>query len=340
MLFDDISDNFTGIGKTYSLTVGGANTSSGIGVGNGVLFINGVFQTPKTVNNTGNNYEFISDTTAGISTVEFSGITSTNGDFIVSEFDINQNQVPRGGLIVSLGSTPGTGYAPLQGAKVKAFKNSTGGLTSIVGIGTSSGFNLGIQTAAYDNLTGIITVTTNSVHGFGLERPNTVKLKGLEFVCPKTVVGTPTNATYKPATGVLVLTIANHGLANGDAVVLDTGSICFTCTKDSNNSTHCYPRATDPAAGQYLTVSNRTTNTFRVNVGASSASDQYAHTFVSAAANSVKTIGGGGYVGVTTTIFQDHVRPLFLVGIVSDRTFEVQAGPSTIPHTYLSLIHI
>ena len=61
----------------------------------------------KLSNNTGSNYEFISDTTAGISTVQFSGITSTNGDFIVSEFDINQNQVPRGGLIVSLGSTPG-----------------------------------------------------------------------------------------------------------------------------------------------------------------------------------------------------------------------------------------
>ncbi len=181
MLFDDISDNFTGIGKTYSLTVGGANTSSGIGIGNGVLFINGVFQTPKTVNNTGSNYEFISDTTAGISTVEFSGITSTNGDFIVSEFDINQNQVPRGGLIVSLGSTPGTGYAPLQGAKVKAFKNAAGGLTSVVGTATSSGFNLGIQTAAYDNITGIITVTTNKVHGFALERPNMVKLKDLNF---------------------------------------------------------------------------------------------------------------------------------------------------------------
>ena len=226
MLFDDISDNFTGIGKTYTLTVGGANTSSGIGVGNGVLFINGIFQTPKTVNNTGSNYEFISDTTAGISTVEFSGISSTNGDFIVSEFDINQNQVPRGGLIVSLGSTPGTGYAPLQGAKVKAFKDANGGITSVVGIATSSGFNLGIQTAAYDNITGIITVTTNKVHGFALERPNTVKLKNLEFSCV-------------------------------------------------------------------------------------------------------------GYSGVTTTIFQDHERPLFLVGIVSDRTFEVQAGPSTIFHTYV-----
>ena len=226
MVFDDISDNFTGIGKTYTLTVGGANTSAGVSIGNGILFINGVAQTPLTINNAGNNYEFTSFTSAGISTVEFTGITSTNGDFIMSDSDINQNQVPRGGIILSVGSTAGLGYAPLHGAKVKAFKNSSGGLTSIVGIGTSSGFNLGIQTALYDNASGIITVTTNTVHGFGLNKPNTVKLKNLEFSCV-------------------------------------------------------------------------------------------------------------GYSGVTTTIFQDHERPLFLVGIVSDRTFEVQAGPSTIAHTYV-----
>ena len=334
MLFDDISDDFTGIGKTYSLTVGGANTAAGISTGNGVLFINGIFQTPLTTNNEGNNYQFIADTTAGVSTVQFTGITSENGQFIVSESDINQNQVPRGGLIVSLGSTPGLGYAPLVGAKASLFKNSTGAITSVVGIATTSGVNYGISTAAYDNITGIITVTTDKVHGFALNRPNTVQLKGLEFKCPKTVVGQPTNATYDGVTGISTITIANHGLGNGDAVILETGSICFTCTKDSNNSTHCYPRATDPAANQYLTVSNVTTNTFQVNVGASNPGDVYAHTFVSATATAVKTIGGGGYVGVTTTMFQDHDRPLFLVGIVSERTFEVQAGASTIPHTY------
>ena len=91
-----------------------------------LFFYNGVFQTPLTLNNsTDNCYEISSDTTAGISTIQFTGITSTNGEFIVSEFDINQNQVPRGGLIVSLGSTLGTGYAPLVGAKVKAFKDAT-----------------------------------------------------------------------------------------------------------------------------------------------------------------------------------------------------------------------
>ena len=168
MLFDDISDNFTGLTTAYTLKVGGANTSAGIEVGNGVVFINGVYQKPFTANSSGNNYEILADTTAGISTIRFTGITSENGQFIVSDFDINQNQIPRGGLIVSLGSTEGLGYAPLVGAKVRAEKNTSGELTGIVGIGTSSGFNIGIQTAVYDNLSGIITVTTNDVHGLSL----------------------------------------------------------------------------------------------------------------------------------------------------------------------------
>ncbi|GIS08939.1 MAG: hypothetical protein CM15mP113_0690 [Pseudomonadota bacterium] len=342
MLFDDISDTFTGLTTAYDLKVGGAHTSAGLGIGNGVVFINGVFQTPDTTNNTGNpnNYNVGIDTIAGISTIRFTGITSENGQFIVSDSDINQNQIPRGGLIVSLGSTEGLGYAPLHGAKVRAEKNSDGQLTGIVGIGTSSGFNIGIQTAEYDNNTGIITVTTNDVHGFGLDRPTSVKLKGLEFKCPKTVVGQPTNATYDGVTGISTITIANHGLVNGDAVVLETDSIGFTCTLDGNVSTKYYPRATDPAANQYLTVSNVTTNTFRVNVGASNPGDVYPHTFVSATATAVQTIGGGGYVGVTTTIFQDHERPLFVVGIVSERSFEVIAGASTIPHTYQGGGHV
>merc|ERR1712093_475827 len=99
------------------------NTSSGVGVGNGILFINGVFQTPLTLNNLGNNYEIEADVTSGISSVTFTGISSENGQLIQSEFDINQNQLPRGGLIVSMGSTPGVGYAPLVGARLLA--NST-----------------------------------------------------------------------------------------------------------------------------------------------------------------------------------------------------------------------
>ena len=192
MVFDDISDSFTGIGRTYTLSVGGANTDTGVGIGNGILFINGVFQTPLTVNNTGNNYEFDS-TNAGISSVVFTGISSENGTMMQSEFDINQNQLPRGGIIVSLGSTSGLGYAPLKGSLVQAFKDTAdNSLDSIVGIGTSSGVSLGIQTASYSHITGIITVTTNEVHGLSLGEPKTVKLENLEFKCSTEHAGVTT----------------------------------------------------------------------------------------------------------------------------------------------------
>ena len=345
MVFDDISDNFTGIGRTYTLTVGGANTETGVGLGNGILFINGVFQTPLTVNNAGNNYEFDQDTNVGVSSVVFTGISSENGQLIQSEFDINQNQLPRGGLIVSLGSTPGLGYAPLVGAKVKVesvantnrFANRS--INGIVGFGTSARYTLGIQTAAYDNTTGIITVTTEKVHGFGLGSPNTVKLKGLEFKCPTYTVGQPvTGTTYDPATGDMVIKIVGHGLSNGDAIKLKEESITFSCTYGGGGN-RAYPRSTDPAFDKYMTISNVTADTFKVNVlFGISPTNTDPHTFVSATSDSVQSLN---YVGVTTSLFQDE-RPyakdkekaLQLVGIVSERSFEVKVGMSTIPHVY------
>jgi hypothetical protein len=183
MVFDDVSDKFTGIGKTYTMTVEGINTT-GVSIGNGILFINGVFQTPTTINNSGNNYEFVNDNIAGISSVVFTGITSTDGTYIKSDFDINQNQLPRGGLIVSLGSTPGLGYAPLVGAKVRAVLNGSGSIVSITGI-SHTGPGQSISTAAYNNQTGIIEITTTTDHNFvGGDR---IKLVGLGFTCPSGV---------------------------------------------------------------------------------------------------------------------------------------------------------
>ena len=54
-IYDDITRQFTGIGATYRLTVGGANTT-GIETGSGLVFINNMFQTPTTDNNAGGNY--------------------------------------------------------------------------------------------------------------------------------------------------------------------------------------------------------------------------------------------------------------------------------------------
>ena len=78
---------------------------------------------------------------------------------------------------------------------------------------------------------------------------------------------TATGATYSPTTGAMTLTVPQHGFSNGDQIRLVNNSLNFTCTMDNNYSVHSYPRASDPASNQYLTISNVATNTFDVNVG-------------------------------------------------------------------------
>ena len=132
-IFDDVSDRFTGIGQTYTVTVQGINTT-GIQTGSGILLLNGIFQKPSTINNTGNNYSYIEN--VGVSSIVFTGITSSNGSIVKSVSDINQNQLPRGGVIVSLGSSGGLGIAPLVGASVTAVVGAAGTIVS-VGLGTT-----------------------------------------------------------------------------------------------------------------------------------------------------------------------------------------------------------
>ena len=82
-------------------------------------------------------------------------------------------------------------------------------------------------------------------------------------------VGTPSAATYNPATGVSTITIANHGLSNGDQVKFKDNSFTFTCDMDGNVSQKTYPRQGDGNFDTAMAVSNVTTNTFDVNVGTS-----------------------------------------------------------------------
>ena len=158
--------------------MGGADTV-GINTGSSILLLNGIFQTPTTFNNLNNNYDF-----AGIGTtatnIVFTGITSSNGSLIINDSDVNQNQLPRGGVIVSLGSTGGLGVAPLVGARVKATVGAGGStIVGVVGVATT-GSSYGISTASYNNLTGELEVTTLTNHNFG-DINEFVRLDGLTF---------------------------------------------------------------------------------------------------------------------------------------------------------------
>ena len=197
-LYDDISSQFTGIGRTFTLTVGGANTV-GLGStgGNGILFINGVFQTPTTLNNPENNFSIIENTISGISSVVFSGIRDPdNLNIITSEFDVNQNQTPRGGIIVSLGSSTGLGYAPLVGAAVTAVVGAGGSIVS-VGLGTTdnlgSGYNgiVSVGVSVYQSgHTGAAAIITATV-GAGGTLSFTVVSGGTGYASPQVFVSEP-----------------------------------------------------------------------------------------------------------------------------------------------------
>jgi hypothetical protein len=197
-IYDDISNQFTGIGRTFTLTVGGANTV-GLGStgGNGILFINSVFQTPTTNNNPNNNFRIVENSTTGISSVIFSGIQDpdTLGTF-TSEFDVNQNQTPRGGIIISLGSSTGLGYAPLVGAAVTAVVGAGGSIVS-VGLGTTdnrgSGYNgiVSIGVSVYESgHNGTPAVITASVSAGGKLSFN-VGAGGTGYTNPKIFVSEP-----------------------------------------------------------------------------------------------------------------------------------------------------
>ena len=237
-IYDDISDQFTGIGATFTLTVGGANTT-GIGStgGNGILFINGIFQTPSTSNNPFNNFKFDDESTAGITSVIFSGITSADGSRQISDIDINQNQLPRGGVIVSLGSSGGLGYAPLVGAAVSAVVGAggsiTGFTTALTGGTFGSGYNglvsIGVSVHEDGHTGAAAVVSATALVGAGGSLSLTVVGDGGSgYSNPQIMVSEP---TYE---GLEIEGVSRLGLGNttlsGTGLLLDIGVGAATTT--------------------------------------------------------------------------------------------------------------
>ena len=113
------------------------------------------------------------------------------------------------------------------------------------------------------------------------------------------VVFTPSAGSYIPQTGILNLTMKNHGILSGattknvnsaiyDATVgimtvtstghgLNANSVVkfldnklkFKCTMDGNTSVKTYPREADPVSGVFKSITVIDPNTFKVDVGES-----------------------------------------------------------------------
>jgi hypothetical protein len=183
------------------------------------------------------------------------------------------------------------------------------GTTVTINVG-SAGDNLYLTPtdANYNPVTGDMTVTVGQ-HGLSVGRNVVLVDNSFTFTCaldghgtqhnyprpgidpfagksiPITNVGltkhTVTNATYNPTLGVISFNIPKHGFNNSDYVKVYDNSLQFTCDLDGNSSIKAYPRPNyDYPSGRWMIISNRTDDTFEINVGVSTYTGN--HTFISA----------------------------------------------------------
>lgn len=327
-IYDDISNKFDGISNKYEITYNGQAVDE-IENGSGILLINDVYQTPTTDNNEGNNYFYEYDAVSGINTVVFTGITSANGNRVESRFDVNQNQIPRGGLIVSVGSTPGLGYAPLVGSIIEP--NMSGDSIASVNSTEGPGSTVPVTYARYNNISGEMIVSLRSV-------PTTAQLS-------------ITDANYTNTSGLLVVTIADslsaNSIAEGDIIGLR--SLFFECTSGGPVSQQAFPDE-DPL---FVVDTILTDNTFTVFVGAS----DIEHTYVSGGTvqrfdpfifdkegldpqfvylQNLTFSCPSGTPNNGVTLFPDTTDHLPVIRRLDAAHLLVYVGASDFPHTYVS----
>jgi len=135
-IFDTVSNDFDGIKKSFDLKLGGSNVT-GFSTDNAILLVNSIFQGPDDPEVNG-DYDI--NENSGITSVTFSGNSSSNN------YDVNTASIPRGGIILSVGSTQGFGYQPLVAAGGTAIVSLAGTIQSISIGNSGSGYRPGVQT--------------------------------------------------------------------------------------------------------------------------------------------------------------------------------------------------
>ena len=133
-IFDDISQGFNGTQNEFRLYQNSTDVT-GISTENAIILVNDVFQTPGASN------QYSLNESAGITSVTFNG---TETDPLGS--DVGISSFPKGGIIVSVGSTEGLGYQPLVAAGGTAVVSGLGTIQSISIGNSGSGYRSGIQT--------------------------------------------------------------------------------------------------------------------------------------------------------------------------------------------------
>jgi hypothetical protein len=187
---------------------------------------------------------------------------------------------------------------------------------------------LNVSSALYDNVSGIVTITTSSNHNFNVGMG--VSIAGLKFTCSSANTVTNYNistANYTNTTGILTVTTStNHNFTVGISVTMS--NLVFSCNSGGGISTAYFPPKpgdnNGPSNHIFNVISIPASNQFVVNVGTSTIT----HNYVDNGIVSISTIanfpsGNFGYV------FE-------VAKINAANSFSAYVGVSTRTHTYTS----
>ena len=193
--------------------------------------------------------------------------------------------------------------------------------------------------ASFDPANGLMTLTIGS-HNLTVGESVKIADAGVTFTCgqdnnatnhayPRTTIEshTATMAAYDPDTGIITVTVAGHGMRDGDWVKLADDSLTFTCAQDSHATNHTYPRASDPISNKWVKISNTQTNTFDIQVLDSAPSTNTTdHTFVSAVAG-----------GITQKKDKSYDSPVDITAVTATTiTLDVGKSSNTTVHAFVS----
>lgn len=335
-VFDDISNQFNGITTTFTLKYQG-NDIDNIASNNTIILINDIFQGPQRLGNVLTNipgdYKLISG--GGQLQVGFGGPIA---DPSITN-DINVNNTPRGGIIVSVGSTEGFGYQPLVAAGGTALVSSAGTVSQISignsGSGYRSGLQtvkVGIQTASYGSADityiGVASISDGHVIGVAITNPKV-------FYIPREI----TNIGYSSITGVTTITtLTPHGLLLGEEIAVVGAA--FTCDyyPPLGISTAVYDNTTGIMTVTTVGLTTLSVLDFNYDntTGLSTIITSQPHNLITQTAigRSFSLAGLGlTAIGYGSTVLADTFEVL---SAPNSYTFTFNSGISTIPYLYVS----
>lgn len=240
-VFDDISSEFNSIDNIFELKKEGQSLV-GISTLNSISLINSIFQSPENDYNLSEN---LSKTN-----LNFTGAATS------ISYDPNNASLPRGGIIVSVGSSNGFGYQPLVAAGGTAIVSIAGTIESISIGNSGSGYRkdiqttvrVGVQTLSSDipniEYIGIASISNGNIVSVAITNPGVgytytnppivvfdspLSYSNLNLIYKNPITGLGTEAKIDVVVGqgssIIDFTIKNYGYSYniGDILTIESG---------------------------------------------------------------------------------------------------------------------